>query len=143
LLNKLLFDVNAAGAQKVYLNHLIGLMVVGGFCVWPHLRRYTALWRNHLLLILLLFLLAPVLKTPLERDHFGLLHINGPWFFLGLQELLRYIPVFWAGIFVPAIFVGALLLLPSEGTARRRTLWFMAAWLALYIVLSILGFRRG
>ena len=143
LLNKLLFDVNAAGTQKVYLNHLIGLMVVGGFCVWPHLRRYTASWRNHLPLALLLLLLAPILKTPLERDHFGLLHINGPWFFLGLQELLRYIPVFWAGIFVPAIFVGALLVLPPEGTARRRTLWFMGAWLALYIVLSVIGFRRG
>lgn len=142
LLNKLLFDVNAAGVQKVYLNHLIGLMVVGGFCVWPHLRRYTAFWRNHLPLILLLFLLAPVLKTPLERDHFGLLHINGPWFFLGLQELLRYIPVFWAGIFVPATFVGALLLLPPEGAARRKTLWFMGAWLALYIVLSVMGFWR-
>ena len=141
--NKLLFDVNAAGAQKVYLNHLIGLMVVGGFCVWPHLRRYTASWRNHLPLTLLLLLLAPILKTPLERDHFGLLHINGPWFFLGLQELLRYIPVFWAGIFVPAIFVGALLLLPPEAAARRRTLWFMAAWLAFYIVLSVIGFRRG
>jgi ubiquinol-cytochrome c reductase cytochrome b subunit len=142
-LNKLLFDGSVAGVQKVYLNHLIGLMVVGGFCVWPHLRRYTALWRNHLPLILLLLLLAPILKTPLERDHFGLLHINGPWFFLGLQELLRYIPVFWAGIFVPAILVGALLLLPPEGTARRRTLWFMGAWLAFYIVLSVLGFRRG
>jgi ubiquinol-cytochrome c reductase cytochrome b subunit len=142
-LNKLLFDVNAAGVQKVYLNHLIGLMVIGGFCVWPHLRRYTAYWRNHLPLALVFLLLAPILKTPLERDHFGLLHINGPWFFLGLQELLRYIPVFWAGIFVPAIFVGALLFLPPEGTARRRTLWFMGAWLAFYIVLSVLGFRRG
>ncbi|MGB5687294.1 MAG: cytochrome b N-terminal domain-containing protein [Candidatus Electrothrix sp.] len=142
-LNKLLFDGSVAGVQKVYLNHLIGLMVVGGFCVWPHLRRYTASWRNHLPLALFLLLLSPGLKTPLERDHFGLLHINGPWFFLGLQELLRYIPVFWAGIFVPAIFVGALLLLPPEGTARRRTLWFMGAWLALYIVLSALGFRRG
>ncbi|CAK8721838.1 Cytochrome b/b6 N-terminal region profile domain-containing protein [Candidatus Electrothrix laxa] len=142
-LNKILFDVNAAGAQKVYLNHLIGLMVVGGFCVWPHLRRYTAFWRNHLPLALFLLLISPVLKTPLERDHFGLLHINGPWFFLGLQELLRYIPVFWAGIFVPAIFVGALLLLPPKGRGRRRTLWFMGAWLTVYFVLSVLGFRRG
>ncbi|CAK8715746.1 Ubiquinol-cytochrome c reductase cytochrome b subunit [Candidatus Electrothrix aarhusensis] len=143
LLNKLLFDGSVAGVQKVYLNHLIGLMVVGGFCVWPHLRRYTASWRNHLPLALLLLLISPVLKTPLERDHFGLLHINGPWFFLGLQELLRYIPVLWAGIFIPAIFVSALLLLPTEGAARRRTLWFMGAWLAVYIVLSVIGFHRG
>ncbi|MCI5142263.1 MAG: hypothetical protein D3909_11210, partial [Candidatus Electrothrix sp. ATG1] len=78
-----------------------------------------------------------------ERDHFGLLHINGPWFFLGLQELLRYLPVFWAGIFVPALFVAALLFLPPQGAARRRTLWFMGAWLAGYVVLSFIGFQRG
>ncbi|MCI5116758.1 MAG: hypothetical protein D3913_02090 [Candidatus Electrothrix sp. LOE1_4_5] len=142
-LNKLLFDSNAVGVQKVYLNHLIGLMVVGGFCVWPHLRRYTISWRHHLFLLLLLMLLAPILKTPLERDHFGLLHIDGPWFFIGLQELLRYIPVFWAGIFIPATFVGALLFLPPEGRSRRITLWFMGAWLVGYTVLSVIGFQRG
>ncbi|MCI5127198.1 MAG: hypothetical protein D3907_01585 [Candidatus Electrothrix sp. AUS3] len=142
-LNKLLFDSNAVGVQKVYLNHLIGLMVVGGFCVWPHLRRYTISWRHHLFLLLLLILLAPILKTPLERDHFGLLHIDGPWFFIGLQELLRYISVFWAGIFIPALFVGALLVLPPEGRSRRITLWFMGAWLVGYTVLTVIGFQRG
>jgi ubiquinol-cytochrome c reductase cytochrome b subunit len=142
-LNKLLFDGNAVGVQKVYLNHLIGLMVIGGFCIWPHLRRYTASWGNHLPLVLTLLLLSPFFKTPLERDHFGLLHIDGPWFFLGLQELLRYLPVFWAGLFIPATFVGALLFLPQQGRARRITLWFMGAWLFIYIVLTVIGFQRG
>jgi ubiquinol-cytochrome c reductase cytochrome b subunit len=141
--NKLLFDSNTAGVQKVYLNHLIGLMIVGGVCVWPHLRRYTASWRNHLPFVLALFLLASVLKTPLERDHFGLLHIDGPWFFIGLQELLRYLPVFWAGIFIPATFVGALLFLPQEGWPRRVVFLFMGAWLLVYIALSVIGFQRG
>ena len=142
-LNKLLFDGNVAGVQKVYLNHMIGLMVLGGFAVWPHLRRYTASWGNHLPLTLGLILLSPLLRTPLERDHFGLLHINGPWFFLGLQELLRYIPVFWAGIVVPSIFVGALLFLPQEGRFRRAAFWFMGAWLLVYTVLSVMGFLRA
>jgi ubiquinol-cytochrome c reductase cytochrome b subunit len=141
--NKLLFDSNTAGVQKVYLNHLIGLMVVGGICVWPHLRRYTASLGDHLPLILALFLLSPLLKTPLERDHFGLLHIDGPWFFIGLQELLRYLPVFWAGIFIPGIFIGALLFLPPAGRARRITLWCMGAWLLVYTVLTVIGFQRG
>ncbi len=141
LLNKLLFDVNAIGVQKVYLNHLIGLMVVGGFCVWPHLRRYTASWRNHIPLTLLLLLISPVLKTPLEHDHFGLLHIAGPWFFLGLQELLRYIPAFWAGVVAPATFIVPLLFLPPEDTLRRKILWFMALWLVGYTVLTYFGYQ--
>lgn len=141
--NKLLFDSKKIGVQKVYLHHLIGLTVAGAYCIWPHLRRYTASWRNHLPLTVLLLLLAPVLKTPLERDHFGLLHIDGPWFFLGLQELLRYLPVFWAGIFIPAIFTGALLFLPQKGASQKKTLRFIGACLLIYIVLTVMAFRRG
>ncbi|XOF35147.1 MAG: cytochrome b N-terminal domain-containing protein [Candidatus Electrothrix sp. YB6] len=142
-LNKVLFDGSAKGVQKVYLNHLSGLMILGGICVWPHLRRYTALWRNHFPLTLLLLVLALILKTPLEHDHFGLLHIAGPWFFLGLQELLRYLPVFWAGIAAPAIPVAILLLLPAEGRPRRMALWGMGIWLVGYALFSIIGWQRG
>ncbi len=143
LLNNLFFDGSTKGVQKVYLNHLSGLMVLGGICVWPHLRRYTALWRDHLPLTLVLLVFALVLKTPLEHDHFGLLHIAGPWFFLGLQELLRYLPVFWAGIAAPAIPVALLLLLPAQGQSRRMALWGISIWLIGYTVFSIIGWQRG
>lgn len=140
LLNKLLFDISAAGLRKIYLHHLIGLMLLGGFCVWPHLRRYPALWRNHLPLVLLLLAAAVSLKIPLEPERFGLLHIAGPWFFIGMQELLRYLPAFWAGICAPAVLAAALLLLPAEGKARRQHLLLMAAWLAGYVVLSAVAY---
>ncbi|MCI5145082.1 MAG: hypothetical protein D3923_06010 [Candidatus Electrothrix sp. AR3] len=141
-LNTLLFDLNAAGIQKVYLNHLSGLMVLGGFCVWPHLRRYTAFWRNHIPLSLLLLVAAVLLSTPIEPERFGLLHIAGPWFFLGLQELLRYLPVFWAGVFTPAILVGLLLFLPNQGKARNWYLLLLALWLIGYVILSAFSYIR-
>jgi ubiquinol-cytochrome c reductase cytochrome b subunit len=142
LLNKLLFDVSATGVQKVYLHHIAGLMLAGGFCVWPHLRRYIALWRNHIPLTLLLLAAAVVLKTPLEPERFGLLHIAGPWFFLGMQEMLRHLPAFWAGAFLPALLVIALLLLPTAGRERKWSLWLIAVWLTGYAIVTGISWAR-
>ncbi len=141
-LNSILFDISGGGMKKVYNNHLIGLMVLGGFCVWPHLRRYTALWRNHIPLTLIILVMSVALTTPMEPDRIGLLHIAGPWFFLGLQELLRYIPAFWAGVFVPSTIICALLLLPVENKARNRCLWFIILWLVAYAALSYISYAR-
>ena len=141
-LNDILFDISRTGVNKVYANHLIGLMVLGGFCLWPHLRRYTAAWRNHIPLTLIILVLATVLTTPMEPDRIGLLHIAGPWFFLGLQELLRYIPAFWAGIAVPATLIYALFSFPSTPPARRRYLWFILVWMLAYTVLTYISYAR-
>jgi ubiquinol-cytochrome c reductase cytochrome b subunit len=141
-LNSILFDISAGGMKKVLANHLIGLMVLGGFCVWPHLRRYTALWRNHVPLTLLILAMSVLLTTPMEPDRIGLLHIAGPWFFLGLQELLRYIPAFWAGVFIPATIIVTLLLLPIKNKTRRRCLCFIILWLVAYAGLSYISYAR-
>ena len=141
-LNQLLFDVSASGARRIYANHLAGLVTLGGFCAWPHLRRYTARWQDHLLLLMLLAALSMLVAAPMEPDHIGLLHIAGPWFFLGLQELLRYLPVFWAGVAAPAAVIIALFALPDEKQGRRRWLLFICAWLAAYVVLSAISYWR-
>lgn len=141
-LNALLFDISASGIKKVYVNHLIGLMVLGGISVWPHLRRYTAHFRNHIFLILLTLVLSIICTTPMEPDHIGLLHIAGPWFFLGLQELLRYIPAFLAGVIVPSILIAALLLLPEQKPSRTNCLLFIGLWLMIYAVLTYISYAR-
>lgn len=138
-LNKLLFDVSTTGVQKVYLHHLAGLLLLGGFCLWPHLKRYNTLWRNHALLVLLLLGAAAVLSTPLEPERFGLLRIGGPWFFLGLQELLRVLPAFWAGVAVPALLTGLLLFLPAAGWKRHVILIVLAVGTAGYAALTLHG----
>ncbi len=142
LLNQMLFDVSASGVRRIYANHLAGLVALGGFCAWPHLRRYTARWQDHLLLLLLLPAISILVAAPMEPDHIGLLHIGGPWFFLGLQELLRFLPVFWAGVIAPALVIIALLALPAERGRRRRWLLFICLWLAVYGVLSVISYSR-
>jgi len=138
-LNQLFADLSAAGLRKIYLHHLAGLLLLGGFCVWPHLRRYTALWLNHSVLLLVLLATAVILKAPMDQERFGLLHIGGPWFFIGMQELLRHLPPFWAGAVLPALPTAALLLLPAQGRSRTWCLLLIGACLLGYLLLSIAG----
>ncbi len=141
-LNNLLFDISANGVQKVYVNHLIGLMVLGCICIWPHLKKYTSSFFRHIPLTLAIFTGAIFFSTPMEPERIGLTHIAGPWFFLGLQELLRYIAPFWAGVMVPASLITALFILPQEEKKQRLTLAFTVLWLIVYGVLSGISYCR-
>ena len=142
VLNDLLFDLGDSGVRKVYVQHVVGLVVLGGMAAWPHLRRYTARWRNHLVLILLTALLSALVAAPIEPDRPGLLFIAGPWFFLGLQELLRFLPAFLAGVVYPLIPLLLIFLLPTEAPARRRWLLAILFWLLAYAALTWLCLER-
>lgn len=141
-INDLFFDLAASGVNKVYAHHVIGLVVLGGMAAWPHLRRYTARWRDHLVLILLTMLLSIVLTAPMEPNRFGLLFIAGPWFFLGLQELLRSLPPFIAGVVTPLLPLGLLFWLPKTAPARTYVLLAIILWLLAYGVLTFLCIQR-
>ncbi len=141
-LNELFFDLADSGLRKVYAHHVIGLMVLGGMAAWPHLRRYTARWRNHLVLVIATVAISIALPAPMEPNRFGLLFIAGPWFFLGLQELLRYWPPFVAGVVVPLLPLGLLFWLPTASNRRRLFLGLIVLWLVVYTGLSWLCWQR-
>jgi ubiquinol-cytochrome c reductase cytochrome b subunit len=135
-LNDLLFDIADSGLRKVYAHHVIGLVVLGGMAAWPHLRRYTARWRNHLALVLLTVLVSIVIAAPVEPYRFGLKFIAGPWFFLGLQELLRYWSPFVAGVLAPLLPLALLFWLPKTSRPRALALSGIGLWLLAYAVLT-------
>ncbi|ADW18678.1 Cytochrome b/b6 domain protein [Desulfobulbus propionicus DSM 2032] len=141
-LNDVLFDLAESGLRKVYAHHVIGLVVLGGMAAWPHLRRYTARWRNHLPLVALTVLISVAVAAPIEPNRFGLLFIAGPWFFLGLQELLRYWPPFVAGVLAPLLPLALLLWLPKARRSRTLALLAIGLWLAFYIGLTVLCLQR-
>lgn len=136
-LNALLFDLDASGVRKVYVQHLIGLVVMGGVTVWPHLRRYSAQWSRHLPLTAATLLLSALVSAPIEPERYGLLFIAGPWFFLGLQELLRYLPALVAGVLTPLLPLFLLLYLPARAPARHWVIVLILLCLLLYGGLSI------
>ncbi|PIE56274.1 MAG: hypothetical protein CSA34_05175 [Desulfobulbus propionicus] len=141
-LNELFFDTTATGMRKVYVHHLIGFMVLGGWTVWPHLKKYPIRWHSHPVLTLVVTGLCVVIAAPMEPDRVGLTFIGGPWFFLGLQELLFYLPTFIAGVVAPMLLVIALFSLPFDRENQRRWLWGMALWAGGYLVLSLLCYAK-
>lgn len=141
LFDSLLFSLIDEGMKRVYANHLVGLGLLWVVLCWDHLRRYRISWRQEPMLVLALIGFAALVPAPIEPERIGVFHINGPWFFIGLQELLRYIQPFWAGIAWPATLVLALVLIHKEGVAARARLYCLG-WVVVYSVLTIVGLSR-
>ena len=66
-------------------------------------------------------------EAPLEQLANPLLTPNpakAPWYFLGLQELLHYLPPFVAGVLIPTLVVVALVVIPYfEVNIKGEPLW--------------------
>ena len=140
--NRLFFSITDDGLKRVYANHLVGLGVLWGVLSWSHVRKYKANFSRHGLLIALSILVAFLFLAPLEPEQMGVFHIPGPWFFLGLQEVLRVIQPFWAGVVFPASLVVAIAFLHPDLPGRRGALFFCLSWLLIYVVLTIISLYR-
>jgi len=138
-LNAVLFSIAGEGMKRIYPNHLIGLGLLWMFLAWNHIRRYQVSWRQHGGFTLAIILFSVFLDAPMEPERLGVFDIAGPWFFLGLQELLRHAQPFWAGIVFPASLVLALVLLNQGGGAARRAPHYILAWLVIYVGLTVVG----
>nr|MBF0221166.1 cytochrome b N-terminal domain-containing protein [Desulfobulbaceae bacterium] len=140
--NSLIFSMSEVGMGRVYANHMVGLCVLWIFLSWEHLRRYTVNWRNHPWLVILVILFCAFVKAPMEPDQVGVFHISGPWFFMGLQEILRYIPPFWAGIIWPGLLIIALIFLYPQYNLKKPLLIFIGFWFLLYLVFSLIALKN-
>jgi len=92
-----------------------------------------------MVLLALLVILSALLDAPLQgpADVSGIPpeHVKAPWIFVGIQQLLRYLPATVAGVVVPMAAVAASALLPFL-FARKRA--FVAAIVSgLWMVLGI------
>ena len=141
-LNELLFAISTEALKRVYAHHLIGLMALWLFMSWDHLRRYRVQVCRHPWLVSLLFGFSFLIPAPIEPERLGMLHITGPWFFLGLQELLRHIQPFWAGVVFPASFMAALCLMSQGNRLGRYASIYVVGWLGFYLLLTIVSVSR-
>lgn len=141
-LNGVLFSITDDGMKRVYINHVIGLEIGWGLLAWEHLRRYRTSFRAHPLLTAIIILCCLLPAAPFEPEKLGLFHIQGPWFFLGLQELLRFLPPLLAGVLFPSTLLIALFALqpPRRFSPHIRT--FIIIWLGLYALLTAVALCR-
>lgn len=140
-LDSMLFSLVDEGMKRVYANHLIGLGLLWLVLAWDHIRRYRVSWWQHPVLVLVLVGFCAVVPAPMDPEQIGVFHINGPWFFIGLQELLRYIQPFWAGIVWPTALVAALVMIREQEMAAKARL-FCLGWIAIYTILTVIGLTR-
>jgi ubiquinol-cytochrome c reductase cytochrome b subunit len=142
ILNDLLFSISDEGMKRIYVNHIIGFGIVWGVLAWDHLRRYRTSFRQHPLLTAAILLFCLPFSAPFEPEKLGISHINGPWFFLGLQELLRFFPPLLAGVIFPSALILALFFLQRNNRYSTHLLIFILGWLGLYAILSAVALCR-
>ncbi len=142
--HRLLALVPPAGIQQVQSKQMDKVYT------WPHLLlvEFVALLAaGSLLLIASFFLDAPLgsLANPNEVPAIN----KAPWYFMGLQELLRYFHPMVAGVTLPGVFVVALMAVPyvdknpsakpeNRKVANMAFTFFLTFWGLLVIIGSFL-----
>jgi ubiquinol-cytochrome c reductase cytochrome b subunit len=142
ILNDLLFSITDDGMKRVYINHVLGLGIVWGILAWEHLRKYRTSFRHHPLLTALILLCCLLPAAPFEPERLGVFHIKGPWFFLGLQELLRFLPPLLAGVLFPSTLLLALFFLQKDNRYYPQLRTFILSWLGIYTLLTTIALCR-
>lgn len=125
--------------QIVYVHHIATASIFIGLIIFEHLRRIWTSWLTILTVLAVTSIIGLLVSAPLHDSINPIL--KGPWYFLGLQELLHYMnqPVWSWGI---ALFLFLTLLylprLRSSWVPIAR--WFLFVFAGVYLVFSILGF---
>ena len=135
-LNAILFSVTDHGVQRIYVHHVITYDLLWLALVWEHLRRYRIQTQKYLWLILIFLGLSTVVAAPMDQDKLGIHFISGPWFFLGLQELLRYFNPILAGIVFPVALMAALLCLHKKNRYWKAAWYTVWGWALVYAACS-------
>ncbi len=143
VINYLLFSITDHGMSRVYINHVIGLDVLWLFFLWQHLRRFRVTFSTNLSITSATLLFCLLFTAPLEIAKPGEYYITGPWFFIGLQELLRFLPIFFAGLVFPGSLIFALFFLRRQKQYYPQLLIFIATWFAAYFFLTMAGLLRS
>jgi len=142
IVNDLLFSITESGMRKVYMHHIISLDLLLLILLWNHLRKYRVVLTEHLFILSAAFCLPILIAAPMEPDRLGVSYISGPWFFLGLQELLRHFSPLLAGVIAPSCFLVAIFSLRPPQSRNRYALIFITIWLCLYTILSVIAYLR-
>lgn len=141
-LNNALFSITEHGMQRVYITHIVTLDLIWLGLAWEHLRRYRIRFSDYLPLAGLVCLFSVFIAAPLDPEQLGVTYISGPWFFLGLQELLRYLPPFIAGFVFPAILILALFFMQKRYHFFMQILILLMAWLLIDLILTVMALSR-
>ncbi|MCS7150318.1 MAG: cytochrome b N-terminal domain-containing protein [Caldimicrobium sp.] len=136
-MNNIFFAQSKVGLIRVYHWHLIlSFFLVMGVFIW-HVKIKSILRWDNLMYFLSLPTISLLFEFPLVPFHS--IKARGPWFFVGAQEMLKYLDP----IIVLLFLMTPVFLLLSYSYLPGYTPWVNLgglAYLALYLVVSLLFF---
>ncbi len=127
--------------QPVFLHHAVTFTLLGWLLTADHARRVWCGWLVFAAVLAAVTAVALVYHPgPGAPPGAAVGALHGPWYFVGLQTLLRAIPAWLAGVVLPLAMVVALGSLGHAGGDRGRSIppsgerVVRAAWLILFAV---------
>jgi ubiquinol-cytochrome c reductase cytochrome b subunit len=141
-LNRFLMATTDEGLNRVYLLHVVLTTFLWGVGTWYHTRRVILSQRIFLSITVITIIIALLFHAPIDLPGENIDLIQGPWFFLGIQELLRFFAPLEAGILYPLIPIIIFSSL-SWMSNRKIPLLLLTGWLVTYLGLSLAGWFRS
>jgi len=131
--------------STIYTHHVSTFTVLPLILVYVHIRRikpdvYAIIYT--LGLTLLIAWLQPAAIGHLPDSVMEV--VKGPWYFIGLQEMLGWMPVWLAGIIFPVFGIGLFWLLPLSEQTSKIMIRFLILIMLFYVVEMFVGlYLRG
>lgn len=85
-------------------------------------------------------LLDAPLEGPVQPGGVPAEHVKAPWIFVGIQQMLRYLPAFVAGILLPAIALSIVAAIPWLPLRRSCMVGAFLGLAAVCLMMTIWGY---
>lgn len=125
--------------QIIYIQHIATATIIIFLSVFEHARTIWVKMRTFVAVFLFTALLSSFFRAPFNGMHESVM--KGPWYFVGLQELLHWVAWPWtimAGTFLLLLVIYFIPVVKEP--ARRRIKIGLLVFIVLYGFLSITGF---
>lgn len=142
VLNRLFFDITAQGLNRIYIVHIFIGFICWLIATWYHLKRVRLFLSPFLFTMFFILIFCSFIKAPIDNPTLTAHLIKGPWFFLGIQELLRYFNPLIAGILFPLIPVILVAIMPWVKNRKYLYLLFLF-WGISYFGVSFMSVLRA
>ncbi|MFN4197346.1 MAG: cytochrome b N-terminal domain-containing protein [Caldimicrobium sp.] len=134
-LNKIFLSISEVGVGRVYNWHIFLSFGLALGLLFGHFKIKAVFRWSNFPYFLIISLLPLILDFPL-RAYQGL-KARGPWFFIGVQEMLKFLPpvlvFFW--LLLPFFLIFLYVIIPKK---ERLLHFFLISYLMLYTLFSFL-----
>lgn len=129
--------------QLLYVQHIATATIILFIAIYDHVRTIWVNIKTFLVVLLIIGLLSWFFRAPLTSTNDPLM--KGPWYFVGLQEILHWISRPWIIMLITFLLLLVLYLLPQLGNYYRKiSKMILLVTLLFYLVLTLIGyFFRG